>query len=65
VIAIDPRSQGLSTKTPEGDTPDAPRGRIRIVEKAGHAVFIDQPEHFDSILDAFMQDLSAVHSLEK
>src|SRR5258708_2865790 len=126
VIVVDPRSQGYSTKTSEGDTPEQrardldavlkqlkvgsivlvgwsqgvqdvadlfgvdrsgalarfdrptvviasgasqeldaqkamastlPQGRIEVMEDAGHAVFADQPEHFDRLLEAFLAQI--------
>jgi len=34
-----------------------PQGRIEIMEGAGHAVFVDQPEHFDRLLAAFLANI--------
>jgi non-heme chloroperoxidase len=31
-----------------------PQGRIEIMEEAAHAVFVDQPEHFDRLLTTFL-----------
>lgn len=35
-----------------------PKGRIAVVENAGHAVFIDQPAKFDALLDDFLKGLA-------
>jgi len=34
-----------------------PQGRIEIMEDAAHAVFVDQPEHFDRLLAAFLAQI--------
>ena len=34
-----------------------PFGRFEVVDDAGHAVFVDQPERFDALLRAFMTQL--------
>jgi microsomal epoxide hydrolase len=34
-----------------------PQGRIEVMEGAGHAVFVDQPEHFDRLLAAFLAQI--------
>jgi non-heme chloroperoxidase len=35
-----------------------PGSRLVIVDKAGHAVFIDEPEKFDEALGAFLRSAS-------
>lgn len=32
-----------------------PQGHFEIIEKAGHAVFVDQPQQFDKVLGQFIQ----------
>jgi microsomal epoxide hydrolase len=34
-----------------------PQGHFEVIEKAAHAVFIDQPEQFDALVGQFMQGL--------
>jgi non-heme chloroperoxidase len=34
-----------------------PSGRIEIMENAGHAVFLDQPEQFDRLLSSFLAQI--------
>jgi non-heme chloroperoxidase len=34
-----------------------PQGRIEVMENAGHAVFVDQPEHFDRLLTTFIAQI--------
>ena len=34
-----------------------PQGRIEVMEDAGHAVFVDQPEQFDRLLVAFLSQI--------
>jgi non-heme chloroperoxidase len=33
-----------------------PQGRLEVVESAGHALFVDQPEAFNRILDGFIDE---------
>lgn len=35
-----------------------PGSKFAVVEGAGHAVFVDEPQKFDEILGAFLQSLS-------
>ena len=35
-----------------------PQGRIEVIAEAGHAVFIDQPQRFNAILQGFLDELS-------
>ena len=32
-------------------------GAIEVIDGAGHAVFVDQPERFDEVLSAFLRRL--------
>jgi pimeloyl-ACP methyl ester carboxylesterase len=34
-----------------------PEGRIEIMEDGAHAVFVDQPEHFDRLLTGFLAQI--------
>jgi pimeloyl-ACP methyl ester carboxylesterase len=36
-----------------------PRARLEKVEDAAHAVFVDQPDHFDELLKNFVAGLPA------
>lgn len=39
-----------------------PQGRIEVVEGAGHAVFIDQPERFDATLREFLDGVAPLET---
>jgi len=34
-----------------------PHGRLEVVQDAAHAVFIDQPERFHALLEAFLKEV--------
>jgi pimeloyl-ACP methyl ester carboxylesterase len=35
-----------------------PKARLEVMEDAGHAVFVDQPAHFDALLESFLSTAS-------
>lgn len=34
-----------------------PHGRLEVIEPAGHALFVDQPEKFNRVLEGFIQEI--------
>lgn len=44
-----------------------PNARLKIIKSAGHALFVDQPEKFNDLLESFTADLlgKKSHSIEK
>ena len=49
---------GVPSKKPQGEALKAavPSARIEYVAGAGHALFVDQADTFNSILEAFVQE---------
>jgi microsomal epoxide hydrolase len=52
---------GVPAKKPQGDALKAavPTARIEYVEGAGHALFVDQADKFNAMLDIFVKGLTA------
>ena len=50
---------GVPSKKPQGDALKAavPGARIEYVEGAGHALFVDQADKFNALLDQFIATL--------
>jgi pimeloyl-ACP methyl ester carboxylesterase len=36
-----------------------PKTRVELFEEAGHALFVDEPERFNRVLDSFSRSLKA------